>query len=152
MKPRGKKDLETISSYLSLRKIKPDLVLSSCALRAQNTVNKLVESIEYKGKINFMQELYLSRPNILMDTITLQDDHFDSIFLVGHNPELSEFANILVDENCSKMPTLAILAINFDIDCWSEIRDVKGKIDFFIYPKQFRYYMPKQISGVLGKD
>lgn len=139
-----------MGSYLSLRKIKPDLILSSCALRAQITVNKLVEKIAYKAQINFMEEIYLSKPKILMDIISLQDDNYSSIFLVGHNPELTEFANTLIEDNFFKMPTMGILAINFDVDKWSDIVEVSGKIDFFIHPKQFRYYVPKQIRATLG--
>ena len=150
VKKRGIKDINTMGSYLSLRKINPDLILSSCALRAQISVNKLVEKIEYKGSITFMEEIYLSRPKILMDIVSLQDDSYSSIFLVGHNPELTEFANILIEDNFFKMPTMGILAINFDIENWSEILETKGKIDFFIHPKQFRYYVPNQISATLG--
>lgn len=139
-----------MGSYLSLRKIKPELILSSCSLRAQITVNKLVEKIEYKGNISFMEELYLSKPKILMDIVSLQDDSYSSIFLVGHNPELTEFANVLLEDNFFKMPTLGILAIDFDIDRWSDIIETKGKVDFFIHPKQFRYYVPKQIRATLG--
>ena len=139
-----------MGSYLSLRKIKPELILSSCSLRAQITVNKLVEKIEYKGAINFMEELYLSKPKTLMDIVSLQDDSYSSIFLVGHNPELTEFANVLLEDKFFKMPTLGILAIDFDIDRWSDILETQGKIDFFIHPKQFRYYVPKQIRATLG--
>ncbi|MFK5976618.1 MAG: hypothetical protein QM493_08940 [Sulfurovum sp.] len=97
-----------------------------------------------------MEELYLSKPKVLMDIVSLQDDSYNSIFLVGHNPELTEFANTLIDENFFKMPTMGILAIYFDIDSWSDILEKKGKIDFFIHPKQFKYYVPKQIRVTLG--
>ena len=85
-----------------------------------------------------------------MNILSLQDDQHQSIFIIGHNPELTEFANILIKDNFSKLPTLGILAINLDINSWNEVIDTQGEIDFFIYPKQFKYYLPKQIRTTLG--
>jgi phosphohistidine phosphatase len=145
LKKRGHKDLDTISSYMSLQKLKPDLIISSLALRAQITADLLGKKIGYEGRIHYMEELYNSRPKILMNVLSLQDDSYETIFLVGHNPELTEFANFLVKDNFPKLPTLGVLAIHLNIDSWSEIKEQCGEIDFFIQPKQFKYYMPKQI-------
>jgi phosphohistidine phosphatase len=72
------------------------------------------------------------------------------MFIVGHNPQLHELANSLITEHISKFPSLGIISINFNIKEWSEILNQKGEIDFFIFPKQFKYYMPKQIRSNLG--
>jgi len=152
LKKRGHKDLTTISSYLSLQQLQPDLMLSSLALRAQITADELKKKIDYQGQIHYMEELYNSRPETLMNVLTLQDDSYETIFLVGHNPELTEFANFLVKDNFPKLPTLGVLAIHLDIDAWSEIKEECGEIDFFIQPKQFKYYMPKQIRTTLPKE
>ena len=103
----------------------------------------------YEGRIHYMEELYNSRPETLVNVMMLQDDSYDTIFLVGHNPELTEFANFLVKDNLHKLPTLCVLAVDLDIDSWSDIEEQCGKIDFFIHPKQFKYYMPKQIRTTL---
>ena len=137
---------------MSLQHLKPDLILSSLALRAQITAVELAKRIEYEGKIHYMKELYNTRPEIIMNVLTLQDDSYDSIFLIGHNPELTEFANFLIEENFPKLPTLGVLAINLNIDSWDDIKEKSGEIDFFIQPKQFKYYMPKQIRTTLGKE
>jgi len=60
-------------------------------------------------------------------------------------------ANMLMDEHISKIPGMGVVAIDFEIDQWSEIAHTKGKMDFFIFPKQFQYYIPNQIRAVLGK-
>lgn len=137
---------------MSLQKLKPDLILSSLALRAQTTADQLGKKIGYEGKIHYMEELYNSRPETLMNILTLQDDGYDTIFLVGHNPELTEFANFLIEDNFAKLPTLGVLAINLNIDTWSDISEKSGEIDFFIQPKQFKYYMPKQIRTTLARE
>jgi phosphohistidine phosphatase len=151
LKKRGHKDLDTISSYMSLQQLKPDLIISSLALRAQTTADQLGKKIGYEGRIHYMEELYNSRPETIMNVLTLQDDSYETIFVVGHNPELTEFANFLVEDNFSKLPTLGVLAINLHIESWSEISEKCGEIDFFIQPKQFKYYMPKQIRTTLAR-
>ena len=98
-----------------------------------------------------MEELYLSRPDILMNILSLQDNESQTLFLVGHNPELTELGNMLLKEDFTKLPTLGVLAINIDIKNWEEIRENSGEIDFFIHPKQFKYYMPKQIRTTWEK-
>ena len=137
--------MKTISSYFSLRKLTPDLILSSSALRAQLTADKLAKKIKYNGRIHYMEELYMTRPETLMNILSLQDNSDESIFLVGHNPELTELGNRLIKEDFTKLPTLGVLAINLDIEKWEEIAEDLGHVDFFIHPKQFKYYMPKQI-------
>ena len=134
-----------------MQQLKPDLILSSLALRAQITAVELSEKIDYEGRIHYMEELYNSRPETIMNVLTLQDDDYDTIFVIGHNPELTEFANLLINENFSKLPTLGVLAINLDINSWQDVVEKCGKVDFFIQPKQFKYYMPKQIRTNLAR-
>ncbi len=146
---RGAKDLKVMSSYAALRQIKPDLILSSLALRAQLTADSLAEKLEYKERIHYMHELYMVRPETLINILGLQDNQYDSIFMVGHNPELTELANELLKDNIPKLPTLAILAIKLDIESWGDIEGTYGEVDFFVYPKQFRYYMPRAMQKEL---
>ncbi len=80
----------------------------------------------------------------------MQEKSFETIFVIGHNPQLTDFANLLTDEHISKIPAMGVVAINFDIDEWSQLEETRGEIDFFIHPKQFKYYMPKQIRSTLG--
>ena len=85
------------------------------------------------------------RPEVIMDTLSLQEDKYNDIFLVGHNPELTEIINNLIDDDFQKLPTMGMICINLDIKSWSDIKDIKGEVEFFISPKQFKYYVPKQI-------
>ncbi len=148
---KGLRDLETIGSYMALRKIMPDTILSSCALRAQLTADGLAEKIGYQEDISYMDELYLTKSTIVLNVLAAQEESLDSIFLVGHNPALSELVNQFTKEHFSKFPTLGIMALKLDIDTWKDISEVSNaKIEFFIFPKQFKYYMPKSIEATLN--
>jgi len=129
----------------------PDLILSSCSLRTQETADGLGDKLGFKGPRQYLQELYLTRPNILKDILIMQENKYNTILVVGHNPQITELISILTDEHVSKVPTLGVVALNFDVDQWSDIEEKKGEIDFFISPNQFKYYMPKAIRSILDK-
>ena len=149
---RGHKDIEMIGSYLRLKRVRPDLILSSAALRAQLTADLLGEKIGYEGSYRYLDELYLTPPEMLLNVLSLQEPEVESLFLIGHNPALSELANILQPENFTKFPTLGVLALDLEIDSWEEIQEgCPGRIDYFIHPKQFRYYLPGQIRATLDR-
>lgn len=134
---------------MKLRRIIPDLVIASCSLRTQETADTLADALEFEGPRYYLKELYLTKPETLKETLMMQEKHFDSILVVGHNPQVTELANMLTEEHISKIPTVGVVAINFDIKKWSQLEKTQGEIDFFIYPKQFKYYMPKQIRATL---
>jgi len=146
---KGKKDANTMGSYLALRAINPDVILSSCALRAQETTDLLASKISFSGEIHYLQELYLTSLEEILDIVKIQDSDVESMFLVGHNPQLHELANFLTDEYIHKFPSLGIISIVFEIEEWSEIESVLGTLNFFIFPKQFKYYMPRDVRSYL---
>ncbi len=118
-------------------------------MRTQETADGLGDKLEFEGPREYLQELYLSSPETLKETLMMQEKHLDNILVVGHNPQVTELARMLTQDHISKIPALGVASITFDIKDWSELKDEKGEIDFFIYPKQFKYYMPKQIRATL---
>jgi phosphohistidine phosphatase len=79
-----------------------------------------------------------------------QESSCDTLFIVGHNPQLNELTNRLSREPILKIPSMGVVALTFDIKEWSELVNKKGTLKFFIYPKQFKYYMPRQIRTTLA--
>jgi len=142
---KGRKDIKTMGSYLKLRGVLPDLLLASCSLRTQETADGLADRLGFEGQRDYLQELYLTSSETLVETLMSQEKSFDTIMVVGHNPQMTEVANLLTEEHVAKVPTLGMVAITFEIEEWSELEETKGEIDFFIFPKQFKYYMPQQI-------
>lgn len=134
---KGLKSIETMGYYLSLMEISPDIILSSCALRAQETTNLLAEKINFIGPKVYLKELYLDLPEMIQHIIMEQGSEVNRLFVVGHNPQLTTLANILCAEHIGrKIPSLGIVAISFDIDDWSELEKGQGRIDFFICSKK----------------
>jgi len=149
LKKKGYKEIKTIASYLMLRGISVDLLLSSCALRAQQTALSLAEGLSYTGEKLFLEELYHFSSEAVSSIMMAQEKSCDSILIVGHAPYITEFANQFSTEVIRKIPTAGVLALTFDIEEWSELEEAKGSIDFFVYPKQFKYYMPRSVRNIL---
>ena len=82
-----------MGSYLALRGVLPDLILSSSSLRTQETADGLAEKLVFEGPKYYLQELYLTKPETLKETVMMQENYFQSIFLVGHNPQLTDLVN-----------------------------------------------------------
>ena len=150
LRKKGSKELKTIGSYLRLRGISPDIILSSCALRAQQTATTLSEALSFDKECLFLEELYYPPYDDVISIIMAQESECESMFLIAHAPYITELANKLSSETVAKIPSAGVLALDFAIDDWSELVLGSGSIDFFIYPKQFKYYMPKQIRTYLA--
>lgn len=63
---------------------------------------------------------------------SLQDDH-DTAFLFGHNPIITETANLLTGAELLDIPTTGIVGIEFDVTTWKQV--VRGKMIFYDFPK-----------------
>lgn len=135
---RGKKDLKIMSEPLS--KIhKPDIIISSGAMRAKTTIEGVCESLNFKKKdITFDEKLYLPSHSMFEMVICSVDDKYQSLFLCSHNPGTTYFINQLTDAKIMNVPTLGVAQMQLDIDSWSDIFSAKGKLLFYDFPKNHK--------------
>ena len=134
--PRGIKDAEKMGRYLLEKNIKPDLVLSSSAIRAKKTAETAHTAGNWKSKFFLEPKIYGGSPYFLLDLIKQQDDNCNSICLVGHEPNFSSF--IIKAINAStyiNFSTATMAKIDFDIKDWSRIDFGIGTLDWLTHPK-----------------
>ncbi len=85
-----------MAERLAKRDVKPILILASPATRALTTAEIIGKKLGYKGKdIVVDDQLYAVEATVLLRVIRNLDDKFDNVMLLGHNPELTEFAQRL---------------------------------------------------------
>ena len=134
---RGKKDLPFMANRLKEFGIKPDLILSSPAKRAEKSANEIAQIIEYDTeKIIFEEALYDSSYTTYRYLLDSLDDDFNSIFIVAHNPTLTEVGERLSGAILTNIPTCSIVCMEFDVKSFKDIEENSGKILFFDYPKK----------------
>jgi phosphohistidine phosphatase len=133
---RGRRDAPKIGGRLARREVKPDLILSSPALRALTTAKIIAGKLDYKRKhIIIDDRLYAAEADDLLEVIHELDDRLQCVMIVGHNPELSELAQRLCGE-IGHLPTGAVAEFGFAAKSWSDIGTCPAATVAFDYPKK----------------
>ena len=134
---RGKRDAPYIGNLLKEKGVKPDIVISSPAVRARKTALAIAEIIDYpKSKILIDNNIYESSSSELIKIIQGFDDKYNSVMMFGHNPGFTMLNNYLTDSFIDNVPTCGVVGIHFN-SSWKKINSNSGKAFFFIYPKLF---------------
>jgi len=133
---RGRRDAPKIGDQLAKRDVKPDLMLSSPAVRALETAEIIAKKLDYKRKkIVIDDRLYAAAADDLLDVVHKLDDKLERVMLFGHNPELTELAHRL-SSKITNMPTCAVAEFTFDAKSWSSIGRAKPAKVALDYPKK----------------
>ena len=134
---RGERDAPMMGKRLNESPVRPSLIVSSPAVRAWQTAKTVAREISYPKE--FLQRddrLYLASVRQILDVLAEQDQGFNSIMLVGHNPGLTELANRLVPGLTSNVPTCGLLAVEIDTDDWNILGNPATELVLYDYPKR----------------
>lgn len=133
---RGEKDAPTMARRINDAGIRPSLIMSSSAVRAWCTAKIVARAINYPVEfLHREDDLYLADVERLLDLMSRQDNAFNSVMLVGHNPGLTEFANYLLPDVTDNIPTCGLVALNIDADNWNLRERNAAELVLYDYPK-----------------
>ena len=134
---RGRLDAMRLGEILHQHNLLPDALLASPAARAKETAERIAENVKFKKKhIHWIPKLYLADANTILHVVREQDDAAKCIFLIGHNPGITDIANLLL-ENASIEPlgTCGIAGVLFRAKSWHELQENSCHLIFFDTPK-----------------
>lgn len=131
---RGQKTAPKMGAFMRKQKIKPDIVISSPAVRASQTTELLREAAGLTAALRFEAEIYEATSQRLLTIVQGIDDQMNSAILVGHNPGFEELLAALTGES-KRMPTAALACIELDVPRWSEVAAGSGKLSWLMRPK-----------------
>ena len=115
----------------------PKVIVSSPANRALTTARLVATEIDYPSlDIQEQQRLYHASEEVILEIIKTLDDSLDAVMVVGHNPGLTEFANALLDEEISNIPTAGLVGAKLNVHQWKDMRWGSGEMFLFEYPKK----------------
>lgn len=118
---RGRSDAPMMGKRLARHGMKPDLLVSSPALRALVTAHLFADELGYpREDIVVDDRLYGSSPDGLLAVVHALDDKVDRALLFGHNPEFAELAHRLSSE-VAEMPTCSVAEFRFETKAWSDV-------------------------------
>jgi phosphohistidine phosphatase len=133
---RGKQAAPRMGQLLRQRKIVPDRVISSTAVRARATAQAVAEASGYEGKVQLSPELYLAAPASYIDVLRSIGGDPQRVLAVGHNPGIESLLAHLTGQELA-MPTAALAVISVAIEGWDELSvHAAGELVGFWRPKQ----------------
>jgi len=133
---RGKRDAPDMGARIQRHGIRPSLIVSSPAKRAWQTARIVAREIDYP--LEFLQReesLYLASLDQLLDVVASQDNGFNHLMVVGHNPGLTDFANFLSPGLTNNLQTAAVVSVEMDRDDWMLYERPKTRLLVYDYPK-----------------
>ena len=116
-------------------KIRPDVVLSSPALRAKQTTTMACEAAGFSSLINFDERIYEAGVQRLFEIVVGFENRIGEALMVGHNPGFEELLSALTGES-HRMPTAALACIELKIEKWSEVTGGSGKLKWLVKAKE----------------
>ena len=137
LKPRGIKAAGQIGQFLAQKKLIPELILCSTAVRARQTLRLVLESAGCQPPVEFTERLYHCPPSDFRRVVKQVDSTVKSLMIVGHNPGLEDFLNELTG-TVQTMPTAALARIQLDLSDWSSFaEDTRGDLVNVWKPREF---------------
>jgi phosphohistidine phosphatase len=131
---RGLKAAPLVGNFIRERKLKPDLIISSPAVRARMTAALAIEGGELEGELRYDERIYEADVEALLKVVSQVDEAAETVLLVGHNPGLQELLRFLTGEE-QEFPTAALASVSFKLDKWSAVEQKSGRLKWLVTPK-----------------
>lgn len=133
---RGYADSHKMSQELKEKKISPDLVLSSPAIRAISTALIFCRKLNYDPSLLMINKnLYYTNAKEYLKVIGSIDNKYNTVFLFGHNPIITDCANVLAGPLAEEMSTCGIAGIKSKTNDWASFKDGPNELIHFDFPK-----------------
>jgi len=133
---RGERDAPVMGKRIANHGIRPSLIITSPAVRARTTAKIIARSIGYP--LEFLQRedaLYLASLEDLLGAVVAQDNGYNSLMVVGHNPGLTDFGNFLLAGVTNNLPTAGVISVRIDRDNWNLYEQPTVELLVYDYPK-----------------
>lgn len=134
---RGKNSAKIMGKLLSKSKQVPDLVITSTAIRAKETLKISKKAGNWDCKIKESDILYFQGVNTILNLVKDSSKKYSSIMLVGHEPKLAQIVSSLIGGGDVRLPTAAMARIDFFINDWVDLKQGYGTLRWLLQPSFF---------------
>ena len=132
---------ELAAKHLRRAGVRPQLVLSSSALRARQTLGIVLDSLGDRFAVEIEPELYTFDSEVLLERLRSVPAGVGSMLLVGHNPAVQELALTVAASGgararvAEKLPTGALVTITRSDDPWTMLGESRAEIGGLVVPR-----------------
>lgn len=134
---RGERDAPKMGAALGQR-LQPQVITASPARRAQLTLAGICAGWPAIAGLPHRTEapLYTFSVRDLLAWLERQADSEESLFLLGHNPGLTDLVNSLAPAaGLVNLPTAGYVQLHLPIDHWREVRGCRGEVALQLFPR-----------------
>lgn len=132
---RGKEAARCMGRMLSQAGQIPDLAVSSSATRARDTLQLAARAGHWDCPMRIESALYGSSPQAVLNWVKEMEENPACLLLTGHEPTWSEMAGALIGSAAIRVPTAAMLRIDFQIETWQQLNFGHGLLRWLLLPK-----------------
>jgi phosphohistidine phosphatase len=133
---RGRRDAPRVGAMLKEKDIIPDAILSSTAVRAQETARAAALSAGFNKDITLTAEFYPGEPEDYLAVLKKLPNELNRVMVVGHNPGIEELIWALVGAP-EEIPTAALTHLELPIESWNQLAPkVRAKLISIWRPKE----------------
>lgn len=139
LKKRGHKASKFMGSLLAVNQEVPDIILSSSAVRAQETTQGFVKALGHIVPVVYDETLYMTSVEHTMNMLRDLNDEDESVMIIGHNPTWENLIEHLVAPEGFHiyLPTCGVVCVDADVEEWSELGPQTASLKWFLIPKLF---------------
>lgn len=135
----GRNDVMQISRLMIERKIRPDLILTSPALRARETAEIVRAALDVDpGATRAIPDLYDVSPSDVPGIVEAAAERISetprSILVVGHNPAMTDLINLLSEEPVENVSAGGFAFFEIPGDSWRDAALAPGNLLYFAEP------------------
>ena len=137
---KGEKEARASARHLAETYAIPDMMISSFANRAIETAHLFAKAFGYPPQKILLRETFYGNTAIdaLAAEIGRQSDRHRSLMLFGHDPAFSLLAAYLVRGFHETIPKAGVVAADFAIDRWGDMKSGSGKLLEFTSPARLK--------------
>jgi phosphohistidine phosphatase len=120
---RGNSEAEAMGRRLLELQLVPTSLLSSNARRAEQTAEILARELGVSARnIRVDEALYLAEAEDILRIVRSTGPRIPHLMIVGHNPGISEVANLLApNRGIGDLTTAAACSFTFDTNSWAYV-------------------------------
>jgi len=129
-------DAKDMANKLKSLDLYPDLIICSPAKRTRQTVEYFCDKLKYDyDNIEFDKRIYESTAEDVLQVIRETDAGVKTLMVVGHNPSLTDLANMFSENSIAEVPTTGVVWLEFSIKNWEIYKLTPCKFKALLTPK-----------------
>jgi phosphohistidine phosphatase len=141
---RGQSAVPRMGAFMAARRIAPELVLCSPAVRTRQSLDLLLPYLKNGPTVVYEDGFYLASASALLKRVRQIESKMHHVMIVGHDPGLHGLALDLAGDGnpeelqvlSSKFPTAGLAVIAFKTRDWSGVKAGTGRLTLFITPRR----------------